>query len=290
MDDAPAIETRDAEGLDAFLATAVAAGRAAAAVHAEHRGAVGEAAWDRKRASDFVTFVDREAEQEVLRAIRAAYPDHDVLAEEGTEGTLLAGDARANPHLAARRHPGPLWVIDPLDGTTNYLHGYRAYAASVAVCFGAEPAAGAVIDGHTGEAWSATRGGGAWLDGRRLSVSSIDALENALVGTGFPFKSPDRIREQLDMVEVALRSTSGVRRAGSAALDLCHVAAGFFDGFFELDLAPWDIAAGVLLVREAGGVITDLAGDSPVTGDRGVLAGNSHLHGRLGDLLRRTRG
>lgn len=274
---------------DDLLATAIAAARAGAAVHAAHRGGVEQSAWDRKRAADFVTFVDREAEQEVLRAIRAVHPDHDVLAEEGTEGTLLAGVVEPNPHVAARAHPGPLWVIDPLDGTTNYLHGYRAYAASVAVCFGGEPAAGAVIDGYTGEVWSASRGGGARLDERRLSVSAIDALENALVGTGFPFKTPDRIREQLDMLDVVLRATSGVRRAGSAALDLCHVAAGYFDGFFELDLAPWDIAAGVLMVREAGGVITDLSGGVPVTGERGVLAGNRPIHGRLGDLLLRRR-
>jgi len=269
-----------------LLATAVAAARAAVTVHVAHRGGVGQGAWDRKRASDFVTFVDREAEQEVLRAIRAAHPHDDVLAEEGTTGTLLADADAPDPHAALRAHPGPLWVIDPLDGTTNYLHGYRAYAASVAVCFAGEAAAGAVIDGYTGEVWSASRGGGASLDGLPLAVSTIDSLDNALIGTGFPFKTPDRIGEQLRMLDAALRHTSGVRRAGSAALDLCHVAAGYFDGFFELELAPWDIAAGVLIVREAGGTITDLSDRVPVTGERGVLAGNGPIHRLLGELMR----
>ena len=282
--------TRNGEGaahehdLPAFLATAVAAARAGAEVLVAHAGRVGVGEWEGKRASDFVTYVDREAEQAVLGVVRSAYPDHGVLAEEGTEGTALAGGG--DPRAFLERADGPLWVVDPLDGTTNYLHGFPAYAVSVAVCVDGLPVAGAVVDAAGGSEWQALLGGGARRNGRPIGVSAIDSLEHALLGTGFPFKAPDRIPEHFRILGAALRSTSGVRRAGSAALDLCWLADGRLDGFFELELAPWDIAAGLLMVREAGGVATDFAGDERVTGAAGVLAGNPTIHPLLADIVR----
>lgn len=264
---------------------ALSAARTGAAVLKRHAGRVGVGDWEGKRRSDYVTFVDREAERAILNVIREAFPGHDVMAEEGTPGTALADVARRPGEvLAEATHP--IWVIDPLDGTTNFLHGYPAYAVSVAVVVEGEPHAAAVVDGHTGEAWTAAAGAGAERDGCRLQVSEIDRFEHALLGTGFPFKTPARIPEHLRILDAALRATSGVRRAGSAALDLCHVAAGYLDGFFELELAPWDVAAGVLLVREAGGVVTDFTGSSEVWGGGGVLAGNAAIHSRLRALVR----
>ena len=269
---------------EALRGTAVRAARAGAAVLAGHRDGIDVGDWESKRASDFVTYVDREAEQEVLGVLRAEHPEHAVLAEEGTPGTALADRGADATEILSRR--GPVWVVDPLDGTTNYLHGFPAYAVSVAAVVDGEPVAGAVVDAAHETLWDAHEGGGASRDGDPLSVSPIETLEHALIGTGFPFKTPDRIAEHFRILEAALRHTSGVRRAGAAALDLCWVADGSLDGFFELDLAPWDIAAGVLLVREAGGLATDFAARTPVTGSAGVLAGNPAIHGLLGALVR----
>jgi myo-inositol-1(or 4)-monophosphatase len=270
--------------LASFLITAIAAARAGAEVLAAHAGQVGVGEWEGKRPSDFVTYVDREAEQAVLGVLRSAHPDHAVLAEEGTEGTALAGGG--DPRALLEQADGPMWVVDPLDGTTNYLHGFPAYAVSVAVCVEGLPVAGAVVDAAGGSIWEARLGGGARRNGRPISVSEIASLEHALLGTGFPFKAPDRIPEHFRILDAALRSTSGVRRAGSAALDLCWLADGRLDGFFELELAPWDIAAGLLMVREAGGVATDFDGDDRVTGAAGVLAGNPTIHPLLASLVR----
>ena len=252
-------------------AVALAAARAAAAVHRAHRGRTSTADWSLKGASDFVTFVDREAEAEAMRVIDDAFPGDAVLAEEGAPARTAAVDAR-------------LWIVDPLDGTTNFLHEYPEYCASVAVALDGQLLAGAIV-AASGEEYTASLGGGAWRDGERLRVSSIDRLELALIGTGFPFKALDRLPAYQAQFAKVLRSTSGIRRAGSAALDLCHVAAGRFDGFWELSLAPWDIAAGALLVTEAGGVITRLEGGSLLDGG-GYLAGNPAIHERLGGVLR----
>jgi myo-inositol-1(or 4)-monophosphatase len=260
-------------GTAALLDVARAAAREAAAVHRAHLGGVALEQWSEKGIHDFVTHVDREAEERIVTRIRDAFPGHGILAEEGT---------------GARAEAGPdgdwLWIIDPLDGTTNFLHGYPAYAVSIAAVRRGAVQAGVVI-GAGGEEWSAAAGGGAWLDGRRIHVSAIEDPARALVGTGFPFRQPDRIPLYLRQLERVLRSTSGVRRAGSAALDLCHVATGYFDAFWELELAPWDIAAGMLIIREAGGVITTLAGGDDLLAGGGVLAGNPALHRALGELL-----
>ena len=255
----------------ALLDVALDAARAAARVHRAHRGRTRRADWSAKGASDFVTFVDREAEAEALAAIRARFPSDRVMAEEGAPDTA-PGDGR-------------LWIVDPLDGTTNYLHGYPEYCASVAVAAEGALKAGAIVSADGAE-FCAARGGGAWRDGQRIGVSDIDRLADALIGTGFPFKSLDRLAEYQEQFARVLRATSGIRRAGSAALDLCHVACGHFDGFWELALAPWDIAAGALLVEEAGGTITRIESGRSLLEGGGYLAGNRTIHDLLGGLLR----
>ena len=262
-----------AAGPAELRAVALDAARAAAAVHRAHRGRTRVADWSTKGVSDFVTFVDREAEAEALRVIDAAFPGDAVLAEEGAP--VLAD-------YSGER----LWIVDPLDGTTNYLHGYPEYCASVGVALGGELLAGAVIAGELSAEYAGARGRGATLNGEPIRVSTIDRLALALIGTGFPFKSIDRLPEYQEQFARVLRSTSGVRRAGSAALDLCHVAAGHFDGFWELSLAPWDVAAGALIVVEAGGVVTRLESGGRLLDGGGYLAGNPAIHDLLGGLLR----
>lgn len=260
-----------------LLDIALESARAAVEVHRRHLGRVGVEAWAEKGAKDFVTFVDREAEECIVSRIRAHFPEHAILAEEGTAASTLSEVAAASADW--------LWVIDPLDGTTNYLHRYPMYAASVAVLHRGEPVAGAVVSGATGEEWTALKGGGAYLNGSPIRVSEVDRLPRALIGTGFPFKAKELLPRYLQQFDAVLRHSAGVRRAGSAALDLCHLATGYFDGFWELVLAPWDIAAGVLIVREAGGIVTSLDGELDPTAGGPVLAGNPAIHAALGTLL-----
>jgi myo-inositol-1(or 4)-monophosphatase len=262
-----------------LLATALAAAREAAAVHRAHCGRVRIEDWSEKGISDFVTFVDREAEAGILQLVGRHYPGHTLLAEE-------AESARTGTGAAAALPADWVWIIDPLDGTTNYLHGYPMYAVSIGVAHRGELVVAVVLNSASGEEWTAVRGGGAFRNGERIRVSEIDTLARALVGTGFPFKALDLLPQYTIQLATALRGTSGVRRAGSAALDLCHVASGWFDGFWELTLAPWDVAAGTLVVREAGGVVTRLDGDPDVLGHGSILAGNPSIHAALGGLIR----
>ena len=258
---------------------ALHAGRLAAGVHRAHTGGVAVEEWAEKGTSDFVTRVDREAERVIITAIRECCPGHQFMAEESAR----LGDP--DSVRAAFDEAEYLWIIDPLDGTTNFLHGFPSYAASVAVAHGGEIVAGAVIEGHGESAWWAWKGGGAWRDGTRISVSPLDRLDLALIGTGFPFKVTDLIPGYLRQFDAVLRRTSGIRRAGAAAIDLCLVAEGRLDGFWELWLAPWDIAAGVLIVREAGGVVTSLGGAADVRAAGPIVAGNPAIHTALSSLL-----
>jgi myo-inositol-1(or 4)-monophosphatase len=265
-----------------LVAAAMMAAREAAAVHRRHLGQVRVNDWSEKGIADYVTHVDREAEARITARISAAFPDHRILAEEEESDRQRATGA-AMGGLAAGDWT---WIIDPLDGTTNYLHGYPMYAVSIAVARGRTLEAAVVVNSATGQEWTATRGGGTRLDGRAVSVSGIERLDRALIGTGFPFKAPVQIPRFTRQLAAALRATSGVRRAGSAALDLCHVATGWFDGFWELELAPWDVAAGTLIVREAGGVVTRLDGAADVVGHGSILAGNPAVYAALGHLIR----
>ena len=255
------------------LEVALAAARAAAEVHRAHVGRVAEAEWGLKGDVDFVTHVDREAEREIVARIGDAFPGHRVLAEEGT-----TADAAEDAEW--------LWIVDPLDGTTNFLHGYPMFCASIGVMHRGELVAGAVVDTNSRDEWTALRGEGAYRNGERIHVSRIEDLRRALIGTGFPFRAIDTFPQYLSELDTIVRATSGPRRAGSAALDLCHLAAGWFDGFWEHLLSPWDIAAGVLIVREAGGVVTRQDGselDVLVAGS--VLGGNPAVYGQLLGLL-----
>ena len=264
-----------------ILETARAAAADAAQVHHRHLRSFGAEAWTEKGWADFVTHVDREAEAIIVERIRAAFPAHAVLAEE----------ASTAPGVPATSPEGEwLWVVDPLDGTTNYLHAYPMYAVSIAVLRHGQLLAGVVRNTASGEEWYATRGGGAFWNGAPARVSTIRKLDQSLIGTGFPFKVQHFIPEYLEQLGAVLRTTSGVRRAGAAAVDLCHVATGALDGFWELSLAPWDVAAGVLMIREAGGVVTRIDGSDDVVGPGSILAGNPRIHAALGATLAAARG
>lgn len=259
-----------------LLATALAAGRAAGQIHQQYLGQIQVDDWSEKGIADFVTHVDRDAESRIVARIREAFPDHDILAEEAaSEGALV-------------RSSDFLWIVDPLDGTTNFLHGYPMYCASVALLHAGEPMVAAVVCAATGEEWSALKGEGAFRNGERIRVSENRRLDRALIGTGFPFKIP-AIRDQyLAQFRRVMGEVSDIRRAGSAALDLCHLATGYFDGFWELDLQPWDFAAGVLMIREAGGIVTALSGGEPDWTERGgLIAGNRHLYPLLREIVLR---
>ena len=258
--------------------TAVAAAEAAVAVQRRDHGRVVLEEASEKARADYVSRTDLDAQDAALSVIRRRHPDHGILAEEddtSLERRLEAWDG------------GPLWVVDPLDGTANFLHGHPAYSASVAVAREGRPVAGAVVSGSTGERWWAARGEGAWKGGRRISVSRTRTLSRAMVGTGFPFKLLDELPVYLGQLDRVLRSSSGVRRNGSAALDLCLLAQGSLDAFWELILMPWDFAAGWILVEEAGGVITRLDG-GPLTLADGPLLGASgpDLLEELGAVVR----
>jgi myo-inositol-1(or 4)-monophosphatase len=199
-----------------------------------------------KQQNDFVTRVDHAAEEAILEIVRKAYPDHAVLAEESG---AAAGKAEYE------------WVIDPLDGTTNFIHGFPQYCVSIAIRHRGALAHGVVYDPNRNELFTASKGRGAFLNDRRIRVSKCTRLGEALVGTGFPFKEGARIDLYSKQLRNIMQSTAGVRRAGAAALDLAYVACGRLDAFWEMGLSPWDMAAGALLIQEAGGLVGDLRGD-----------------------------
>ena len=258
-----------------LLTTALAAAEAAAAVQRRWTGRIGVREAALKGANDYVSAADLKAQGAALEVIRSRHPGHRILAEE-----------EEHPVPPATGET-PLWVVDPIDGTTNFLHGHPMHAASVAVVVNSEPEAGVVIAPATGERWWATRGGGAFKNGRRMRVSSPPGLETALVGTGFPFKVLHQLELYLGQLDRVVRASAGVRRCGAAALDLAYLASGALDAFWELYLAPWDVMAGVLLVREAGGVATRIEG-TPIDLAPGTVLGaaNAELASELVALLR----
>jgi myo-inositol-1(or 4)-monophosphatase len=268
----------------ALLETARLAADAAAAVHLRwaHRVTPGEAV-DKGR-SDFVTRVDREAQDAALSVIRRRHPAHRILAEEEVEEDGGGGVTRWSGEGDEGQ---PLWIVDPLDGTTNFLHGHPMYAASVGVAVDGRPVAGAVTAPATGERWWAAQGQGAWRDGRPIRVSGTGELRLALVGTGFPFKRPDRIPHYLGQFGRVLRHTSGIRRGGAAALDLCYLAQGTLDAFWEEHLSPWDVAGGLAILAEAGGIWMRQDGSALALHEGGtVLAANGpELLAALRDVL-----
>ena len=247
-----------------------AAHRAAGFIRAADRP--GADAWDRKARNDFATDIDREAERLIRGTLLTGAPGSAVVGEEfGAAGATGTTGDRVT------------WIVDPLDGTTNFLHDYPAYAVSIAAAVGDRLVTGVVVDVVRDLTYRAVAGEGAWCGGRPLRVSTITEPALALMGTGFPFKAPasERVDEYLDQFRRILHATSGIRRAGSAALDFAHVAEGRLDGFWEIGLAPWDVAAGILLVREAGGLVTDFAGQPSPIAHGDFIAGNPAMHGWL---------
>lgn len=227
--------------------------------------------WRAKSLTDFVSDVDTGAE----RIIRHALTD-------GYTGALIVGE-ELSPELSTAAEIS--FIVDPLDGTTNFLHGFPEYAVSIAAAVRGEVVAGVVIAIPTNECFTATRGGGAFRNGEPISVSAIEEPSRALIGTGFPFGANAPLDVYLRHFAAVAPHTAGMRRPGSAALDLVHVACGHFDAFWELTLKPWDFAAGMLLVREAGGVVTTVAGgDVPLT-NTSLLAGNPVMHRWLARTL-----
>ena len=257
--------------MNPLLRTALDAAEAAAFVQRRDAALGGRQDVTEKARADYVSQTDFDAQDAALAVIRERHPEHAVLAEESAESV----------EERLRRWDGrPLWIVDPLDGTTNFLHGHPFYCASVAVALEGRPVAGAVFSGSSGERWWASEGEGAFKDGARIRVSGRRRLHDALVGTGFPFKRLDLLPSYLGQLDRVLRSSSGVRRAGSAALDLCFLAQGSLDAFWEETLMPWDFAAGMLLVREAGGVISGAEGEDLALAPGPVRGANG------GELLR----
>lgn len=283
--------------MDPLLSTALAAAEAASGIHLLYFGEVGLSEAREKGQSDFVTRVDLEAQEAAISVILQRHPDHRVLAEEELGGEEGGPGERTWPADGT-----PLWVVDPLDGTTNFLHGHPQFAASVGVGRGVPEGeedsdghgldayweAGAVVAARTGERWWARRGQGAFKNGLPLRVSPLRTIRTALVGTGFPFKEPHLVPRYLQEFQRILPASGGIRRAGSAALDLCYLAEGILDGFWEEEyLSPWDVAAGQLIVQEAGGLVTRIDGSAVDLMNGSILAANSpDLLEQLGALVR----
>ena len=225
---------------------------------------------DSKGRNDFVSEVDRMAEQDIIRTVQRSYPDHAFLAEESG----ASGDAEY------------VWIIDPLDGTTNFLHGFPVFCVSIAVMHRGRLEHGVIFDPLRNELFTASRGAGASVDGRKMRVSDTRLLEKSLLGTGYPYKPESGwLDAYMDMLKSAIRETSGVRRPGAAALDLAYVAAGRLDGFWEIGLNIWDVAAGALMIQECGGIVTDLAGRDGWQQSGNVVAGNPKIHEALLKLI-----
>ena len=225
-----------------------------------------------KAPNDFVTEVDQAAERAIIEVLLAAYPGHGILAEEsGREHGAKDSDY--------------LWIIDPLDGTTNFIHGFPVYAVSIALAFKGQVQQAVVYDPSRNDLFYASKGRGAFLYDKRLRVSKRIRMSEALIGTGFPFRKGDNFKRYVKMFEEVMQSCAGLRRPGAAALDLCYVAAGYYDGFFETGLQPWDIAAGSLIITEAGGLIGNFTGESDFLHQREVVAGNPKIYGQLVQIL-----
>jgi len=215
-------------------------------------------AFKEKAVNDYVSEVDREAEQAIIRTLREAYPDHAILAEE-------SGASGSSEHQ---------WIIDPLDGTTNFIHGFPQYAVAIAHKHRGVITQAVIYDPSRNDLFTATRGRGAFLNDQRIRVSKRTHLRSSLIGTGFPFRQLEHVDAYLVILRDMMKGAAGVRRAGSATLDLAYVAAGRLDGFWEFGLSPWDMAAGALLITEAGGLVGDLNGENLYLETGNIVAGN----------------
>jgi myo-inositol-1(or 4)-monophosphatase len=255
-----------------MLSTAVKAARRAGSVI--NRGArdLDRLTITAKGPKDFVSEVDRAAEAAIVEVLHDTYPGHAILAEEGT-----AKGANADAEY--------LWIIDPLDGTTNFLHGLPQYCVSIALQHKGQITQGVIYDPVRNDLFTATRGRGAFLNDHRMRVSRRQHLRDCLVGTGFPFRDGSDLDTYVKMMRVMMTETAGLRRPGSAALDLAYVAAGYYDGFWEIGLNAWDVAAGSLLIIEAGGLVGDLLGDDAYLYGGQVIAANPRIFAQMVKVL-----
>lgn len=256
-----------------MLNTAVKAARRAAAV-------INRASFDldrlqvtEKRPNDFVTDVDQAAEQAIIEILLKAYPDHAIMGEES--------GASANLHDESEY----VWIIDPIDGTTNFIHGFPQYCVSIALQHNGVITQGVIFDPNRNDLFTATKGSGAYLNDKRLRVTKHDKISQALISTGFGSGDAKAMDEFMKMYRIMLEKAQGVRRPGSAALDLAWVAAGRIDGFFEKGLKPWDMAAGALMVAEAGGIVADFTGESDYLKNGNVIAASPRIFGQMVTLL-----
>jgi myo-inositol-1(or 4)-monophosphatase len=252
-----------------ILNIAIRAARAAGQTISRSTDYMGERKITHKSHNDYVSDVDHQAEQDIIQVIKRAYPSHSILAEESGQ---IDGDEYT-------------WIIDPLDGTTNYLHGFPQFSVSIAIQYRDRLEHAVIFDPLKDEMFTASRGEGASLNNRRLRVTPIKKMTGALIGTGIPFKDQRYMDEYLQMLKVLSKDAAGIRRAGSAALDLAYVAAGRLDGFWELGLMPWDMAAGILLITEAGGVVTDINGEDSYMKTGNLLTANPKLHVQMQNLI-----
>ncbi|WP_373848177.1 inositol monophosphatase family protein, partial [Delftia acidovorans] len=247
--------------LHPMLNVAIKAARAAGAIINRAALDVESVRVAQKQVNDFVTEVDKAAEQAIIETLLGAYPGHGILAEEsGNEFGAKNSDY--------------VWIIDPLDGTTNFIHGFPVYCVSIALSFKGKVEHAVVYDPSRNDLFTATRGRGAYLNDRRIRVSKRIQLKDSLISTGFPFRRGDNFKQYMNMLGDVMQETAGVRRPGAAALDLAYVAAGFADGFFESGLQIWDVAAGSLLVTEAGGLVGNFTGEADFLEQKECLAGN----------------
>ncbi len=259
---------RMSQALHPMLNIAIKAARAAGAIINRASLDLERLQVNTKAPNDFVTEVDHAAEAAIIDTLLGAYPGHGILAEE-------SGSARG------ARDSEYVWIIDPLDGTTNFIHGLPTYAVSIGLSFRNLVQQAVVYDPARNDLFYATRGRGAYLNDKRLRVSKRTRIADALIGTGFPFRKGDDLDQYLKILETVMKSCAGVRRPGAAALDLCYVAAGWYDGFFETGLSPWDVAAGSLLVTEAGGLVGNFTGEADFLHQREVVAGSPKIYGQL---------
>ncbi|MCZ8252122.1 MAG: inositol monophosphatase family protein [Hylemonella sp.] len=258
--------------LHPMLNVAIKAARAAGAIINRAALDVESVRVSQKQVNDFVTEVDHASEEAIIDTLLTAYPGHGIWGEE----TGRTRGAKDSDHV---------WIIDPLDGTTNFIHGFPVYCVSIALTVKGKVEQAVVYDPTRNDLFTATKGRGAFLNERRIRVSKRTQLSQSLISTGFPFRKGDNFQAYLAMMGEVMQRTAGLRRPGAAALDLAYVAAGFTDGFFETGLSPWDVAAGSLLVTEAGGLVGNFTGEPEFMEHKECLAGNPRIYGQLVPIL-----
>ncbi len=249
-----------------MLINAVKAAREAGRIINRASQDVGSLKVQSKTYNDFVSEVDRSAEQAIIDVLKDAYPDHRFLGEESGESTNASDN---------------LWIIDPLDGTTNFLHSFPQYCVSIALQQKGVLTHAVIYDPVRNDLFTATKGRGAFLNDKRIRVTNRAKLQDSLIATGFPFRDFTHLETYMGMLKEMIKKTTGIRRPGSAALDLAYVAAGWTDGFFEINLSPWDIAAGGLLVQEAGGIVGDFEGNESWLSTGNIVAANPKVFAQM---------